>query len=218
MDSKLRIRTKRRLSVPALLGALALALGVTQSGLHVSSGHAQSATPPAPPTFVPTPIGGPPAPPAPTATSTPAPTSTATATATPSSAVSDAVFSLDAARVSKIDNPGDLSGLSAVRPGSHVWLMMYFTVRAITKPVMRSTTYTIKAGSHTIFKVTYRARVKPNQTGRYSRYQVYIIPSTLPFGKYQFRAVLAFGSRHETKIWHFSVARHDHVVRMTGSG
>lgn len=69
---------RRSLGVFATAGVLsALMAG---GGLNPLSVHASASTPPPPPTFVPTPIGGPPGPPT---TSTPAPTATTAPTATP---------------------------------------------------------------------------------------------------------------------------------------
>jgi hypothetical protein len=182
---------------------------------------------------MPTPIGAPPGPPTPVlkatatsgpATATPVPTGTpgtatptgtavAGATTTPTVATSaELSFSLDAARVSRVNNPGNFQGLAAVRPGSRVWLMMYYTITNLPKSLQRTTTYDILAGSKRIFSVTYRDSEKRQDRGRFSRYTVYSVPSGLPFGKYRFRATLKLGKSSATRTWGFAVAAHERVA------
>jgi len=184
--------------------------------------------PPPPPTFVPTVIPPPPPPPTPTSappTATPLASPTATATVNPTTVPSAAptataipsLYSLDAARVSKLHDPGDLAGLTAVRPGSHVWLMIYYTFHSLPHAVSRVATYDILGGTRLLYRIAYRATEKAGTSGRFVKYTVYHLASTLPFGDYRFRATLAVGGRTQVKTWKFRLAAHDHVVYHTGS-
>src|SRR5579859_1678594 len=105
----------RSVRVPLLVLFVIVLLGVLTGApsLRSQRGLAAQLTPPAPPTYVPTPITPPPGPP------TPSPTPGAAATATPAGStavttptVSALDFSLDAVRVSKQHDPGDLRGLA----------------------------------------------------------------------------------------------------------
>ena len=184
---------------------------------RTSSGAAAALTPPAPPTFVPTPIGPPPGPP----TRTVAPVVTPTSgTGTPGTVAPTHVgvqFSLDAARVSKVGNPGNLSGLAATKPGNKVWLMMYYTVHVLSQAMERKTVYTISYKGKTIYRVSYRSSMKPGEVGRFSRYTVYAVPATLPYGSYLYTAILSIGHRSQTKRWKFALARRERSAA-TGSG
>jgi hypothetical protein len=176
---------------------------------------------------VPTPIGPPPSPPTatPTATppppptSTPSPTSaggspTPTPTATQSPVAASLNFSLDAARVSKVNDPGDLRGLASIKPGSTVWLMLYYTVGHLPKKMKRVTTYQVLFKGKVVYKVTYASTAKPSELGRFSRYTPYTASASLPFGSYVFRATLAFGKRSQNTHWNFSIGRQ---IRQAGS-
>lgn len=199
----------------AILTALALAVGMAFSalsgaGVNGSRGLAAPASPPPPPTFIPTPIGPPPG--APGGTSTPMATGTASATVTPQASPTTVTiqreisFTLQAARVSKRGNPGNLRGLASVRPGSTVWLMMYYSVTNLPHAAMRVTTYSILRNHQPVFTVAYRGNMSPAEAGkRLSRYTVYSVPRTLPLGQYAFRAVLKIGARQQTKTWRFSL-------------
>jgi hypothetical protein len=190
-------------------------------GLGVQRGFAADATPPTPPTYIPTPIGSPPPPPTftPTATAvsgsvtvtpvtTPAP-GTATPAPTATAVKKTLSFSLDAARVAHINNPGNFSGLSSVKRGNPVWLMMYFTVHSVPHKETRTTTYAILRGAQTLYKVAYKGTVKTADIGRYSRYQLFTVPGTLPYGKYTFKATLKIGTVSRSKSWGFSVGTHE---------
>jgi hypothetical protein len=222
-----------------LLGAVVLPVSALLFGLLPPPGARHSfaapATPPPPPTYVPTVIPAPPSPPTPTPTTAPAtavpsatPVASASASAVASPAISPTsaptptavvqkVFSLDAVRVSKLNNPGDLAGLTAVRPGSHVWLMIYYTLHSLPHAYSRVATYDILAGSKLLYRVVFRATEKHGTNGRFVKYTIYHLPSTLPFGTYQFRAALAIGHATQTRVWAFKLAAHDHVVYHTGS-
>jgi hypothetical protein len=133
-----------------------------------------------------------------------------TATATPGTtptAVAGTSFHLDAVRLSLPNNKGDLSGLAAVKPGVTVWLMMYFTVNHLPTHVRRLTTYQINYAGKAIFKVVYKGTVTSSYIGRFSRYSVYSLPASLPYGSYVYRATLAFGKKTQTKSWRFQVAK-----------
>lgn len=197
---------------PRLLGVGLLVIAALVAALApripASRGFADPATPPAPPTYVPTPIGPPPAPPTltpvtgATATAVPA---TPTATATATSLVS---FSLDAARVGQVHNRGDMSGLADAVPGSHVWLMIYFTVKSLSFKAVRHSTYEVERNGKILFKATYADGMKAHETGRFSRYIDYQIPRTFPYGRYTFKAVMSIGKQTQSKSWKFALAKH----------
>lgn len=205
-----------------MLALLVLTLLLTGLFAHssVARGLAAAPPPPAPPTFVPTPIGPPPGPPTrtPTPGTAPAPTPppTAPATVTPTT-VAGTSFSLDAARVSQVNNPGNLIGLAAVKPGSKVWLMMYYTVRTLQKSVSRVTTYSIKYKGKVVYKVAYNTTMKRTELGRFSRYTAYSVPASLPYGPYVYRARLTIGMKSQSKSWKFSVAKQERIAT-TGQG
>jgi hypothetical protein len=131
--------------------------------------------------------------------------------------VTVSIFSLDAARVSKLHNQGDLSGLAAVRPGSAVWLMIYYTLNPIAHKMSRVATYDILVGKRLLYRIVFRDSVKAGTSGRVVKYTVYHLPSNLPYGKYRFRATLAIGGQTKKTQWKFRVAAHDHVVYQAGS-
>jgi hypothetical protein len=118
-------------------------------------------------------------------------------------------------RLSLPNNKGDLSGLAAVKPGTTVWLMMYFTVNHLPAQVRRVTTYQINYAGKTIFKITYKETVKSSYLGRFSRYSVYTVPVSLPYGSYAYRATLTFGKTTQTRAWRFQVAKQN---RQAASG
>jgi hypothetical protein len=215
-------RLSAALSSGMMLGVL-LVLMVAGSQMRPRQGLAAEATPPSPPTFVPTPIGSPPAPPTftPTAAAVGSPTAAATetqaATGTATAVVRRAAFTLDAARVALPDNPGNFAGLLSVKPGTRVWLMMYYTVHTLPSKTTRATTYQIMYGSKTIFKVGYRSSIKPSELGRYSRYQVFDVPAGLPFGRYSFKAVLSIAGMQRSRTWHFSIGSKTVQVKSSGS-
>lgn len=127
-------------------------------------------------------------------------------------------FSLDAVRVSKVNNPGNLEGLAAVKPGSTVWLMMYYTVGMVPSSVKRITTYTVQYKGKTIFQVTYKGSQKTSDVGRFSRYTEYSVPAGLPYGHYVYRAALTLGRHSVKKSWKFQVAKQERVARRSGTG
>lgn len=183
-------------------------------------GFADPLTPPPPPTFIPTPVSGPPGPPTPVPSVTPTVSATAAASSTPTATAtarpSAVAFSLDAARVAKVGDRGDLQGLAAIKPGSKVWLMMYYTVSAATPGITRTTTYQIQSHGHTIFQVTYRLKESSPEMGRLSRYTVYAVPRTLPYGAYLYRAILKLGKQTRKRTWKFQVARQQRVAATSG--
>jgi len=139
-------------------------------------------------------------------TSTPIGTPAATLTSTPSPTVAGLGFSMNAARVARQHNPGDLSGLKTVKQGSTVWLMMYYTLSSVRTGAARLTTYAVFEKHHLVFRQGYKTRVKSPEVGRFSRYVVYHVPSNIPVGTYVFRATLWIGKRHQAKEWRFHVA------------
>jgi hypothetical protein len=221
----------RRITAAIILGLGAgLVTVVSAVGPRFGAEHslAADATPPLAPTFVPTPIGNPPAPPTFTPGTTASPTAVTTATsvatvggatttpvATATAIIKKVAFTLDAARVAHINNPGNFAGLIAVKRGKPVWLMMYYTVESIPKSETRTTTYTILQGGKTLYKVAYKGTVKSSELGRFSRYQVFTVPATLPFGKYSFRATLTIGSVTKTKTWPFTVGNREVAAKVS---
>lgn len=199
--------TRRVLSVCVLFLLVLVAALPHLTGART---FAASATPPAPPTFIPPTIGLPPGPPTPTSVTSPGATASPVVTATTVIGKRPS-FSLQAARISKINSPADLRGLTAVRSGSRVWLMMYYTLWRMPKTTKRVSTYEVDYRGKTIFEVAFGGKFKAGETGRFSRYTVYAIPSSLPLGHYIFRVKLRVGSHTQTKLWPFSIARHDHV-------
>jgi len=161
-----------------------------------------TATPTATPTLTPTPI--PTATPSPTPTLTPIPTSTPTATPTAKPRVLR--FSFDAARVANPKNRGDKSGLDAISPGQQVWLMMYYTVQSLSRPVTRTTEYDIIAPDARVF---YRVVFKDTQTlaGQFIRFDPYRLPRSAALGVYEFKAILTLGRESRIERWRFSVVR-----------
>jgi hypothetical protein len=139
----------------------------------------------------------------------------ATATAVPTTTASLS-FTLDAVRVSKPGNPGNLSGLAAVKRGSHVWLMMYYTVASMPKSMTRTTTYQVLYRGKLLYQVVYKSQMKKTEIGRFSRYADYTIPKTLPFGHYTFHAALTIGKLKHTRSWKFDVGNQDRQAN-TGS-
>lgn len=212
---------------------LALGLGLATalvSGAFVAvqgkPGHGQAAeaTPPLPPTYLPSPIPGPPNPPtaipSPTSTVvTPLPSATPVATAriTPT-AVAAIRFTLDAARVSHVNNPGDLSGLAAVRPGTKVWLMMYYTVTSISKNLTRTVTYELQTKGKTFYRSIFKTTAKVSDgTGRFSRFDEYQFARTQPYGDYALKVTLTMGSQTQTTVWKFSIAKQERAATVTKS-
>lgn len=216
------------------------ALGSHAGSTPPASIFAEAKQPPPPPATIPTPIGPPPPPPTttPVATATPTSTPVDTATAEAATAVAGATttataaptptatkgpaanalsFTLDAARVAKVNNPGDLSGLAAIKPGSTVWLMMYYSVHHLPKTMQRTTTYEVLYNNKTVFRVVFDTTAKPSDVGRFSRYTSYKAPANLPFGHYTFRASLAFGTKTRHVSWKFSVARQEKVATKKSS-
>lgn len=206
--------------------ALVLPVGTVGLGMRawpgIGKGMAAESTPPPPPTYVPTTIPGPPPPPTPIpiATSTPSVTSTASPTASPSPTATAkpaaAFFSLDAARVSRVGNPGNLQGLAEVKRGSKVWLMMYYTVGALPRNLTRTTVYTVRYGKRTVYQVTYKSAEKAADHGRFSRFTVYAVPSTLPYGAYTYRATLSLAGQRRSKSWKFRIGRHARIAVQSG--
>jgi hypothetical protein len=182
-----------------------------------------SSSPPPPPTFVPTPIGPPPGPPSATATPTTrliTPVGTSTASVTPTAAPTSSnklSFSLDAARVSKPNNPGNLVGLAAVKRGSKVWLMMYYTVRSLPKTMTRVTKYSIAYRGKTVFQKSFQTKIKRTEIGRFSRFWPYAVPPSWPYGAYIYKARLTIGKISRTKSWKFTLAQHNREAT-TGQG
>ena len=182
---------------------VATGLAIALIGMMLAAptrGHAAgNATPPAPPTMIPTPIGAPPGPPTPAST---APSATATPTAVTSS---NAIFSLDAARVSPVNDKGDRKGITTAKRGQSVWLMMYFTVTFVPRQTSRVTTYRLSYGGKTIYRASYSGKITSSNTGRFSRYVPVKLGTTLAPGRYHFVAQLKIGSKSQKRWWSFDL-------------
>lgn len=172
---------------------------------------ASSVSPPPPPTYVPTPIGSPPGPPTATPTRTPqGPTATVTLTSSATASAGRSLdFTLDAVRLSKAHNPGNLGGLIAVTPGTKTWLMMYFTLKSVPKNMSEIRTYAIEYRGRILFERVYKDSVVQGTVGRFARYIPYKVPQDLPYGKYLYKATLALGKRSKSKAWKFAVAQQE---------
>lgn len=226
------MRLRRGLAGGGLAVVLPILALVLNSGSSSPRGLAAPSTPPPPPTYIPTPIGPPPPPPTMTPTATAIPTATAALTASPTAAASATAtpgasptatkavalvaFSLDAARVSPLNNPGNLKGLAAVKPGTKVELMMYYTIKTLQKNVTRVTTYTILAHAKPIYQVAYKTPQKAGDVGRFSRYTVYTVPKGLAYGPYVFKASLQLGSKSRSAAWKFRVAKQERLATTSG--
>lgn len=182
---------------------------VAGAGRHTA--RAAASTPPPPPAYLPTPVGPPPAPPTPVGTAT-----TATATAAPTATASaPTAFSVDAVRVSKRNNSGDMSGLEAVTPGSTVWLMIYYTIKNLPRAAMRVDTYRVSSPGKNVFRAVYKEKTKAHSSGRFSVYTVWNVPRHLAFGRYTLFAVVALGKQREAGSWNFSVAKRQRAAKTT---
>jgi hypothetical protein len=95
--------------------------------------------------------------------------------------------------------------------------MMYYTLHTLPHAYSRVATYDVLAGSKLLSRVVFRATEKAGTNGRFVKYTVYHLPSTLPFGTYHFRATLVIGGVTQVRRWSFKLAAHDHVVYHTGS-
>jgi hypothetical protein len=205
-----------------LLMCLLVLMSLSESAGGLPRSYAAGATPPIPPTFVPTPIGSPPAPPtltpSPAPAISPTPAGSGTASALPTSTTLSDVFefSMDAARVARPGNPGNFSGLAAVKPSSTVWLMMYYTVSALPRNATRITTYQVTYQGRVVFKVAYKTSIKKSEIGRFSRYQVFTVPRTLPYGKYLFKASLSISDIAKSRGWHFAVGKKEVLAKTSG--
>lgn len=213
-------RKRRYLTLALIASGLAGAMAGGQPRFSSGRGYAAPASPPPPPTYLPTPIGGPPLhptdTPVATGTGTPATPVGATSTATPGkspTAVAAVGFSLDAARVAPVNNAGDLSGLAAVRAGSTVWLMMYLTIKTESPAASADSTYEIYKGATSILRASYVWKTKARQTGRFSRYMEYRIPAGLPLGQHLvLKTTLRIGKQSQTRTWTFVVAKQQRIA------
>jgi hypothetical protein len=126
-------------------------------------------------------------------------------------------FSLDAARVSKVGNPGNRSGLNTVRPGDRVELMMYFTISSLPKKLTRVTTYEVDRSSHVAFRVAFKGPVKPPaDIGKFVRYANFTVPRDAAYGVYMYRATLTIGGKSQTRYWKFAVLKAGPVIAPAG--
>lgn len=198
----------RRLAVWVLVVTFAVTAGVGSqlighpSGRTLASALTPQVLPTSTPTSVPTPVVQTPVGTSTTVPSTPMPSATPAARASLS-------FSLDAARVSKVGNAGDLGGLVSVKPGTRVWLMMYYTVRSMPSSMQRTTLYEIESGGKSVFRQAFRTTIKRSELGRFSRYTVYTVPPSLRYGPYRFRAVLTIGTVTRSKGWKFRIGKQE---------
>ena len=145
--------------------------------------------------------------PAPTDTPTLTPTSPPpTATPSPTSAPR-LTWSLDAARVQKAGSLANMKGMKSARRGQTVWLFVYFTVSRVPKQTTLYATYAVKHGSSNVRSKTYKATQHKNETGRFARYDDWVIPSKQPLGTYTFKATVQIGNQKKSVTWKFSIVR-----------
>jgi len=199
-----------RAAICAAAALIAVLVAVGNGVIGAPSGRilAAALTPGPNPTYLPGAIGTPPPPP----TFTPGPSTPLPVTATPVGTATTTVtqhlnFTLDAARVSQVGDKGDLAGLAAIKPGTRVWLMMYYTVRSLPRNMTRVTTYTVTFGKQTVYSRSFKTTIRRTEIGRFSRYDSYTVPPALPYGKYAFRATLVIGKTSRAKNWKFRVAK-----------
>ena len=124
-------------------------------------------------------------------------------------------FTVDAVRVSKVNNPGNLQGLASVKRGTKVWLMLYYTIDSMPRTLTRVTSYMVLNHGKPLFSVTYRDKEKASDVGRFSRYTVYTIPKTLPYGQYTYHATLTLGGQLRSKSWRFLVGKQERIGRLS---
>ena len=192
-----------RVLIVLLIAVLAVAALAAVS--PAKSRAAGDSTVPPPPSMIPTPIGGPPNPPTPVATATsaaPGPTPTATHVSAAS-----LVFTLDAARVSPVNDKGDRKGLTKVRRGQTVWLMMYFTVKSVPKATQRVTTYQLSHSGKPVYHASYKGTESAKDIGEYSRYVPVTLGATLAPGRYHFVALLTIGTKTQKRSWSFDLVK-----------
>lgn len=91
--------------------------------------------------------------------------------------------------------------------------MIYYTINSLPHPMKRVTTYSILKGKSAIYRATFKGTAEATDVGKpLSRFTVYTLPHTLAFGSYVFRAVLTISSRHQTKIWKFTIGRRERAA------
>jgi hypothetical protein len=205
------INTQPALSVgPLVLGQFGAATA-TPAATATGVGPAATITPTPTntPVFTPSPTPKPTK--TPTITPTPTPAATATFTATP---IPPLRFSVDAARVqrlfgkgSKAKPHGDQKGLNAVHHADQTALVMYFTVRSSPSTLTRITTYEVRRGAKTVFKVSFSSKQTPTDLGHFVRFTIYVVPRNLPYGVYEFRATLKIDNKQQARSWRFAVVR-----------
>jgi hypothetical protein len=94
--------------------------------------------------------------------------------------------------------------------------MMYYTVRSLPRNATRLTSYQVTYAGKVVFKVAYKTSIKKADVGRFSRYQEFAIPRTLPYGKYVFKASLAIAGTTKSKGWHFAVGKKEVLAKTSG--
>jgi hypothetical protein len=89
---------------------------------------------------------------------------------------------------------------------------MYFTVRSSPASYRRITTYDVQSNGKSVFKVSFSTTQKPTDLGHFVRYTIYVVPRTLPYAVYEFRATLRIDSKQQTRAWRFAVVRSASLV------
>lgn len=84
---------------------------------------------------------------------------------------------------------------------------MYYTLRSVPHNATRITTYEVLSRGKIVYKIAYKGTEKSAQVGRFSRYALYTIPRSLPYGKYIYRAILTIGSGSQSASWIFHIGR-----------
>jgi hypothetical protein len=141
----------------------------------------------------------------PTATDTPTP-APPTATPAPTSAPR-LTWSINGARVQKKGSLANMKGMKTVHRGQTVWLFVYYTVSRAPKKMSFYSTYAIVHGSSTVRSKTYKGTQTKNGTGRFGRYDDWLVPRKQPLGTYTFKASLQFGKHKKSATWKFKIVR-----------
>lgn len=171
-----------------------------------------SPTPTETPTETPVPTETPTVTETPTATDTPTPIPSPTETPIPpptptSTPIPGLRFTVDAVRVSKQHNPGNMQGLDVVRRGQRVWLMVYYTIHSFVKKQAATHLYTIHYGKRLVFSASVPIPKSDMSLRRFTRYLDYAVPKLAPYGVYDLRVKITIGKKSRSGSWRFIVAR-----------
>jgi hypothetical protein len=100
-----------------------------------------------------------------------------------------------------------MQGMKTVHRGQTVWLFVYYTVSQVPRQTSRYQTYTIMHGSKTVSSRTYKGTQHKHETGRYARFDTWVVAAKQPTGTYVFKGMVQLGSQKKTSTWKFAVAK-----------